>query len=102
MSARGTARTTAALAALPDGAVFVVAFRQEKDVCRRILASLGREPSCIKLVPLSDIARALRGLPRATVLDVDHFCYDVMTDEQRQLLRIFRHLYTIPPIARGN
>ncbi|TXH10359.1 MAG: hypothetical protein E6R03_15605 [Hyphomicrobiaceae bacterium] len=76
MTERGTGRTWAQLAALPDGSVFVVDGQRERRHAMQILLQQGRDERNAVFILLvsdtrSDLGRA-RGLPRSTLYDVDH------------------------------
>lgn len=75
MTERGTGRTWAQLAALPDGSVFVVQHQADRRHAMSVLVQQGRERTAIILVLTSDTRSDLgrvRGLPRSTLYDVDH------------------------------
>lgn len=97
---RRIGRTTRQLMALPDGSVFVAGFARHARYCLDLLHSLGRAPDAVRVISLAEIDR-LRGLPRSTVLDIDHGAFRFMTPQQRDLIRVYQARFTLPPIGGG-
>jgi hypothetical protein len=71
---RGTGRTSAQLAALPDGAFYLVHCQEMVRYCRDLLRKAGRRHDAIRFVTPSQW-RSLEGV-RVNRWDVDHFYFD--------------------------
>lgn len=96
-----TGRTTRQLQALPDGSIFIVTHSAQRDYCRHLLIDAGRRHDCLRIVTLEEMRHGavLQGLPRTTILDVDHFCWEsgMLFGEMRAHLSQWQHRYAVPP-----
>lgn len=72
---RMAGKTFTQVAALPDGAIFIVHDRKFEGHVREILQAQGRPVGALQIIPLSE-THSLRWL--GGVLDVDHHARDVM------------------------
>lgn len=74
MPERRTGMTSRQLAALPDGAVFIVAHGPMACHCRHLLRESGRRHDALRLVIVADPQDVdrLRGTRRGTPWDIDH------------------------------
>lgn len=71
---RGTGRTTAQLAALPAGGVYLVHSSEFACYCKRLLQAAGRDPNEIRFVTPRQV-RSIDGI-RFERWDVDHAYWD--------------------------
>ncbi len=76
MSDRGSGRTSSQLAALPDGAWYLVPNPAHRAHCERLLAAAGRARSALIFVTAGLSERMIWGL-RPPIWDVDHAYFDV-------------------------
>lgn len=76
MSERGSGRTSRQLAALPDGAWYLVPHRPAASHCERLLARMGRDRRSIAFIT-PDISRASICGQRPSAWDVDHSFFQV-------------------------
>lgn len=75
MSDRGSGRTTRQLAALPDGALYLVPHQPMARYCGHLLEAAGRKHDAVRIIAIGDAGlaeRRLRGTRRGTVWDIDH------------------------------
>lgn len=84
---RGSGRTYRQIAALPDGAFFVVANWGMRDHVADVLDAQGRAPDAIKVVALSQMD-AVTG--HRVPVDMDHDARDKASAEQMAQYRSFR------------
>ncbi len=68
---RGSGRSSLQLAALPDGAWFLVPHQAEVRHCQRLLREMKRSPDCIVFITVDTCERAVLGR-RPKAWDVDH------------------------------
>lgn len=84
-------KTMRHVTAMPDGSIYVVLDGDERRYVRDLLRHLGRDPDTIKLVTVDDVGRgALRGLPRETIMSVDHAVWDEGTNRDTWTLLPWR------------
>ena len=82
-----------ALAALPDGSLYLVHKQAVGDYCRRLRQDAGREPrKAIRFVSPPQVER-LQGLPTATRWDVDHAFFDLTGREGGRAYEVMRILF---------
>ena len=75
MTERGSGRTSRQLAALPDGAWFLVAHQREATYCQGLLMEMGRPRSAIIFVTPDISEHAILGR-RPPAWGVDHAYFD--------------------------
>jgi hypothetical protein len=88
MSDRGSGRTARQLAALPDGAVYLVHSQQLADYCKGILRSAGRRISTVTFATPGNF-RSFEGA-RFTALDVDHAYFELASARGREAYDFLR------------
>jgi hypothetical protein len=104
MADRRSGRTSKALAALPDGSIYIVTHEAQRRHCQRLMQDAGRRQQALHIVTLDEMRRGdkLRGLPRTTVLDVDHFVFESgmcsAGSEMREHLRMWQQRYSVPRV----
>jgi hypothetical protein len=100
LGGRRSGRTSRQLQSLPDGSIYVVTHHAERQHCVGLLVDMGRRHDCLRIVTIEEMKRGdrLRGLPRSTIMDVDHFVYEsgMATGATRADLKQWQHRYAVP------
>lgn len=93
---RGTGRTTRQMQSAPQGALYVVAQRSEREICLRMARDMGR--SDLEIVTLDWIRSDRWRGRRFPALVIDHFADEIAGEEDRyHLLHLYP--YCAAPIA---
>lgn len=103
MNDRGTGRTTGQMLRLPAGSIYVVMHDAERRHCWDLLAARELPRDHLRIVTVVEVMQGrLSGLPRDTMMDVDHHVLEEpLREEARAHLDEWRYRFKFPETLLG-
>lgn len=96
---RRSGRTMRALAALPDGSIYLIHNMVLAQHCRNLLRAMGRRPNAIRFVAGRSNFQRLEGLPIETRWAVDHAFWGYVRDHDFRAVHELRQLFPVGEVS---